>query len=133
MSTLANNENEIIKISCSVTKVFKCNHKEDDTRITFHTLQQKTDVAVCLKETDVFVLLVFPYALTKINEMWVMKIESRKCINIMKIVEYLTTDVITKLPQIPAVTGCDTASFLNGTAKIKVIKSVYMGKKNSGF
>ena len=92
-----------------------------------------TDVVVCLKDTDVFVLLVFPYALTKINEMWVMKIESRKCINIMKIVESLATGVTTKLPQIHAVTGCDTAFFANGVAKIKVIKSVYMGKKNSGF
>ena len=34
--------------------------------------------------------MVFAYALNKINEKQVMKIESRKCINISKIVEYLS-------------------------------------------
>ena len=69
MPTLANNENDIFKISSSVKKVFESNHGEDDTRIIFHVLQQKTDVVVCLKDTDVLVLLVFAYALAKINEM----------------------------------------------------------------
>ena len=35
-------------------------------------------------------LMVFAYALNKINEKEVMKIGSRKCINISKIVEYLS-------------------------------------------
>ena len=61
-----------------------------------------------------------------------MKIESRKCINIRKIVECLSTDVATKIPQIHAVTGCDTTSFLHSVAKIKVLKSVYLDEKNSG-
>ena len=60
-----------------------------------------------------------------------MKIESRKCINIWKIVKYLLTDVATKIPQIHTVTGCDTTSFLLNVAKIKVLKSVYMDKKNA--
>ena len=62
-----------------------------------------------------------------------MKIESRKCINIRKIVKYLSADVATKIPQIHAVTGCDTTSFLLNVAKIKVCKSVYMDKKNAVF
>ena len=62
-----------------------------------------------------------------------MKIESRKCINIRKIVEYLSTDAATKIPQIHAVPGCDTTSFLHSVAKIKVLKSVYLDEKNSGF
>ena len=62
-----------------------------------------------------------------------MKNESRKCIYVRKIVEYLGIDVGTKLPQIHAVTHCDTTSFLNGVGKIKVLKSVSMEKKNSGF
>ena len=61
-----------------------------------------------------------------------MKIE-RRCINIRKIVEYLSNDVATKLPLIHAVTGCDATSFLHSVAKIKFVKSVYMDKKNSGF
>ena len=89
MPTLANNENEIFKISSSVTKVFEYNHEEDDTRIIFHALQQRADVVVCLKDTNALLLLVFAYALTKIKEMQMIKIESRKCISIRKIVEYL--------------------------------------------
>ena len=67
--TLANNENAIFEISSSVTNVFECNHEESDTRIIYHALQQKADVATCLKDMDVLVLMVFAYALTKINEM----------------------------------------------------------------
>ena len=69
LPTLANNENTIFEISSSVTNVFERNHKENDTRIIYHALQQKTDVAICLKDMDVLVLMVFAYALTKINEM----------------------------------------------------------------
>ena len=46
-----------------------------------------------------------------------MKIESRKCTNTSKIVEYLSE-------QIHAVIGCDTTSFLHGVGKIKIPKNV---------
>ena len=69
LPTLGNNVNEILKISSSVTKIFECSHEESDSKIIFYALQQKTDVVVCLKDTNVLVLLVFAYALTKINEM----------------------------------------------------------------
>ena len=49
-----------------------------------------------------------------------MKIESRKCINIRKIVEYHATDFATKFPQIHAVTGFNT-SFLHSVAKTKIL------------
>ena len=63
---LVNNGNEIFKISSSVTKVFKFNHEEGDTRIIFHALQQKTYVVVCLKDTDVLVLMVLLMLLIKL-------------------------------------------------------------------
>ena len=108
---LVNNENRIFKILSSATKAFECNHEEGDTRIIiFHASQQKANIVVCSKDTDVLVLIVFAYALNKINEKQVMKIESRKCINIRKIVEYLEIDVATKLSQIHAVTRRDTIS-----------------------
>ena len=44
-----------------------------------------------------------------------MKIESRKYINIRKIVQYLANNVATKLPQVHAVTECD--------AKISLLSS----------
>ena len=71
----------------------------------FHALQQKTNAVVCSKDTDVLVSVVFVYALNKINEKQMLKIESKNFINIRKIVEYLGTDVATKLPQIHATTG----------------------------
>ena len=63
-----NSKNEIFEISSSATKFFECNHEEGNTRIVFHVLQQKTNVAVYSKDTDVLVLMVFGYALNKINE-----------------------------------------------------------------
>ena len=70
---------------------------------------------------DVLVLMVFAYALNKTNEKCVKKIESNKFINIQKILRYLGTDVAVKLKQINTVTGCDTASFLHGVGKNKVL------------
>ena len=84
LPTLANNENEIFKIASRVKKIFEYNHEKDNIRIIFYALMQKIDVVVCLKYTDVLVLLVFAYALTEINEIQVMKIETRKCVNIRK-------------------------------------------------
>ena len=61
---LVNNENETFKIS------FECNHEEADSRMIFHALKQKTNVLLCSKDTDILVLMVFVYALNKINGKW---------------------------------------------------------------
>ena len=54
-----------------------------------------------------------------------MKIESRKCIDISKNCRIpFRTDDATNLPQIYAVRGCDTTSFLHGVGKIKVSKNL---------
>ena len=58
-----------------------------------------------------------------------MKIESIKFINIQKIVEYLGTDVATKLPQIHTATGHNTTSFLHVVGKIKALKKCLNGKE----
>ena len=69
VSILVNNEN---------TKVFECKHKEGDSRMIFHALQQQASVAVCSKDKNVLLLMVFAYALNKTNGMQVMKTESRQ-------------------------------------------------------
>ena len=46
---LVNNENETFKIW------LECNHKEADTRIIFHALQQKANLVVWWKDTNVLV------------------------------------------------------------------------------
>ena len=123
-----NNENEIFKISSSVTKVFECNHEEGDTRIIFHVLQQKTNVTVYSKDTGVFVLMVFAYA---INCWCKLRAESES--------------ILGKLPNISRNWCCNKASpnscsyrvwhyfFLYGVGKIKVLKNISMEKSNSSF
>ena len=58
------------------------------------------------------------------------KIESRKCITIRKIVEYLGTVVARKLPQTHAVTECDTTSFLHGADKLKFLIAFQWKRQN---
>ena len=65
---LVNNKNEVFEISSSVTKFFEFNNEEGNTRMIFSALQRKTNVAVYSKDTDVLVLIVFAYAVNKINE-----------------------------------------------------------------
>ena len=62
LAILVKNENETLKTS------FEWKHKEANARMIFHVLQQKTNVLVCSKDTDVLVLIAFFYALNKINE-----------------------------------------------------------------
>ena len=61
----------------------------------FHALQQKIKVVNCSKDTHVLILMVFAYAVNKISEKCVMKIDSNKFIDIMKNVEYLGNDAFT--------------------------------------
>ena len=56
LSIPVNNNNEIFKISSSVTKVFECKQEEADTRIILYASQQKADVFACSKYSDVLVL-----------------------------------------------------------------------------
>ena len=57
-----------------------------------------------------------------------MKIESRKFINIRKIVEYLGTDLAANLPQIHAVTWFELLFYML-LGKFKFLKNVSMASK----
>ena len=70
---LVNKENETLKISSNFTKVLDCNLKEGGTRMIFHALQQKTNVLVCSKNTDIVVLVVFACALNLMRR-WLWKL-----------------------------------------------------------
>ena len=84
MLILVNNEKRTFKFSSTATSVSECNHKETDITMIFYALQQQTNVLVCSNDTDILVFMVVAYVLNKINEKWVMKIESTKFINIRK-------------------------------------------------
>ena len=57
-----------------------------------------------------------------------MKIESRKSINIRKIVEHLGTDLAANLPQIHVVTGFELLFYML-LGKLKFLKNVSMASK----
>ena len=61
---------------------FECNQEEGNTRITSYALQQKENVAVYSKDTDVLVLMVFFYALIKLmrSRWWKLRAE---CVSIL--------------------------------------------------
>ena len=50
------------------------------------------------------------------------KIDHSKYINIGKAVKYLVNDLALKLPDVYAITGCDTTSFIFSVGKVKVLK-----------
>ena len=49
---------------------------------------------------------------------WVMKFGHSKYENFAKVVEYLGSKIVLKLPQLHAVTGCDTISSMFPLAKV---------------
>ena len=113
---LVNNENVTFKIS------FECNQEEVDTRMIFHASQQKTNVAVCSKDTGVLVLMVFVYALNIINQKQVIKIDINKFINIWKLTSQQS---FPKFMQLQGVLQLLFYMFV----KIKVLKKCFNGKE----
>ena len=99
--------------------IFKSNHKEADTRIILHALQEDTKVVVVSKDTDVLILLVYAYAKYKPTKEWYMKIDANKFSSIKSIVEYLGSNISVCLPQMHALTGSDT-TYLFNVSKTKV-------------
>ena len=112
-----------------IENLFENNHEEADTSMVLHALYKNTNVVIVSKDTDVLILLVYMHALKNITSKWCMKIDNEKFIDRGKIVEYYGKDVILKLPDIHAVTGCDTMSYLLGVRKIEVFKKCVNSKE----
>ena len=104
--------------------VFKSSHEEAGTRIILHVLQRDTKVVTVSKDTDVLILLVYAYAKYKPTKEWYMKIDANKFACIKSIVEYLGSNISVCLPQIHALTGSDTTSYLFNASKTKISKRV---------
>ena len=104
--------------------IFKSNPDESDTRSILHALQVDTKVVVVSKDTDVLILLAYAYAKYKPTKEWYMKIDANKFASIKSIVEYLGSNISVCLPQIHALTGSDTTSYLFNVCKTKVLKRV---------
>ena len=94
----------------SVEVLDSCNHQEADTRLVLHAGSHDSPVVVVSKDTDVLVLLAYAANLLKPKEPWFMKISKTDYIDIKQVVKYLRAGVCSVLPQIHAITGCDTTS-----------------------
>ena len=103
---------------------FQCNQEEADTRLILHASLQDTNVVVVAKDTDILLLLVHAYNKLKPSNKWFMKIDRERYVDIFKVAEYLGCEIASYLPQIHAITGCDTTSFFFGVGKIKVLKKL---------
>ena len=104
--------------------IFKSNHEEADTRITLHALQEDTKVVVVSKDTDVLILLVHAYAKCKPRKEWYMKVGANNFAFIKSIVEYLGSNIYVCLPEMHALAGRDTTSYLFHINKTKVLRRV---------
>ena len=114
---------EAWEISKSKVEVLpRCNHEEADTRMILHANSKDTPVVVVAKDTDVFVLLVHAMQKCKPTNEWFMFIDKEKFVKIRKIVEKFGSKVCCVLPQIHAMTGCDTTAYKYNVGKVKVMK-----------
>ena len=79
---------------------------------------EKNTNCIVSKDTDVYVQLIYTFTLKYIMSPWVMKFGHSKYENFAKVVEYLGSKIVLKLPQLHAVTGCDTISSMFPLAKV---------------
>ena len=103
---------------------FECNHEEADSRLVSQACEKDTVVVVVAKDTDVLVILVHAYAIVKPSSKWIMKIDHEKYVDVGKVYDFLGENVSMHLPNIHAISGCDTTSFFYGVGKFKLLKKV---------
>ena len=101
-------------------EVFECNHGEADMRMVLHACLDDTNAVVVSRDTDVLVLLVHAFSIVKPTSQWFMKIDHQQYVDIGKACSYLGEEVSLRLPQVHAITGCDTTLFFFGVSKVKV-------------
>ncbi len=66
----------------SLEELLPCNHEEADTRMVLHCCIEDTNVVVVSKDTDVLILLVHAFTVTKPQQKWYMKIDHQKYVDI---------------------------------------------------
>lgn len=110
----------------------RTSHEEADVIITQQAVYAATQGAKCVKvicdDTDVFVLLLHFYSLTKLSSMMLMEGTSgeRTMVDIGATAAKHQL-IIPSLLAAHALTGCDTVARLTGIGKLKVIKQLEKG------
>ena len=122
------------EISKSNVKVLpKCNHEEADTRIILHAISNDTPVVIVAKDTDVFVLLLYAIQKCKPTNEWFMCINNEKIVTIRGIAETFGSKICCVLPQIHAITGCDTTAYKHNVGKVTLMKKLMRNEKQCAF
>ena len=101
-----------------------CNHEEADTRIVYHAASSNTPAVIIAKDTDVFLLLAYAVCYQDIPPPCYMKIEANQYINMTMIHDSLGVEVCKVLPQLHALTGCDTTAYKFNVGKARILKKV---------
>ena len=108
----------------------KCNHEEADTRLILLAHQERNDVVVVAKDTDVLVLLVWAYTHYSKKQNWFFKYDSTKYADIGKICRHFGKEICEKLPPFHALTGSDTTSYFFRAGKVKTFKKFMSSPDN---
>ena len=89
-----------------------------------HASSEPSPVVIVAKDTNVFVLLV--YAIEKVvpEFPWFMQIDQERFVDIRKVTDHIGSSICQSLPQLHAITGCDTTAYKFNIGKIKVIKKI---------
>ena len=101
-----------------------CNHIEADSKMIYRASVHDDPIVIVAKDTDVFVLMI--YALNKIKPSynWFTNIDSEKFIEITSIVDFLGSTLSSVLPQLHAITGCDTTAYKHNISKESSVKKL---------
>ena len=107
-----------------VEKLPTCNHEEADTRLILHAAHGTSPAVIVAKDTDVLILL--HYGMTQksaLKELY-MKIYHYKYMDVRVIFEKVGSEVCKTLPQLHAITGCDTTTYKFNVGKVKAYRKV---------
>eukprot|EP00794_Sanderia_malayensis_P011674 gene11674-biopygen9344 len=105
------------------TLALTCNHEEADTRMVLHAAASEKAVVVS-KDTDVLILLLYAYAKVTPGKEWCTKYDTETFACISKTFSHWGAEVCCYLPQLHAITGCDTTSYFYGVGKVRTLKKV---------
>ena len=120
-----NSGEEVWKISRNTIEMLpRCNHEEADTRLVLHAAMSKSPAVIVAKDTDVFILLAYAICHQGTPPSWYMKIDTNQFINIAMIYDSLGSEICSMLPQLHAITGCDTTAYKFNTGKVRVLNKV---------
>ena len=103
------------------------NYEEADTRLIFHAgMSNEAAVIVAKRYGLVFTSNFWFRSIRICFPIWNLKIDFDQFINIPMIYDNLESEVSDSLPQLYAVSGCNTTSYKSNVRKVPVLKKFVM-------